>query len=33
VYLLVYNGSQAAGSGALRPIDDSAVEIRCQRPD
>ena len=28
IYLLVYDGSRAVGSGALRPIDDSTVEIR-----
>ena len=28
IYLLVYNGSKPVGSGALRPIDESTVEIR-----
>ena len=27
-YLLVYDGSKPVGSGALRPIDESTVEIR-----
>jgi putative acetyltransferase len=27
-YLLVYDGAKAIGSGALRPIDESTVEIR-----
>jgi len=28
IYILVYDGSQPVGSGALRPIDESTVEIR-----
>ena len=27
IYLLVYDGSQPVGSGGLRPIDESTVEI------
>ncbi len=28
IYLLVYDGNKPIGSGALRPIDESTVEIR-----
>ena len=29
IYLLVYDDAKPIGSGALRPIDESTVEIRC----
>jgi GNAT superfamily N-acetyltransferase len=28
IYILVYHGAQPVGSGALRPMDESTVEIR-----